>query len=82
MFGRSAIARVGYTGEQAWIDNRACDFFPKRFDRILGAMIKDETSLAIANEIVEAAEIGDKHGATVRHSFERRQAESFAALCQ
>ena len=45
-------------------------------------MIEDETSLAVADEIVEALQIGHKHRATVRHSFQRRQSKSFPTLGQ
>ena len=79
---RFTIACLSHAREQGRIENCRRDFFSKRFDGIFGAMIENETVFAVVNEIVETAEIGYKHGTTVRHRLERGQAKSLTALGQ
>ena len=68
--------------EERLIGQDVVDLCPQGFCGIVGSMIENKPGFAIANKIMEAIEIGNEHGATMRHCFERREPKRFTAFRQ
>ncbi len=80
IFVRLPPARLRDSCQSLIVVQQLRQFSLQRLRWLIDPMIEDKARLPIADEIMEAVEVGNEHGTSVRHRFQRREPKRFAGL--